>query len=49
MADRPYLAVAHGAYHVSVHRIEGPDRFHIALSDTGRIVDVTATRKKAST
>ena len=33
---RPYLAVTDEAYHLSVHRIEGEDRFHVALSDTGR-------------
>lgn len=46
LADRPYLAVADEAYHMSVHRIEGPDRYHVALADTGRVVDVCATRKK---
>lgn len=44
---RSYLAVAHEAYHLSVHRIEGDQRFHIALSDSGRIVDVCTTRKRS--
>ncbi len=44
---RPYLAVTDEAYHLSVHRIEGEDRFHVALSDTGRVVDVCATKKRA--
>ncbi len=43
---RPYLAVTDEAYHLSVHRIEGEDRFHVALSDTGRVVDVCATKKR---
>jgi acid phosphatase type 7 len=43
---RPYLAVTDEAYHLSVHRIEGDQRFHVALSDTGRVVDVCATTKR---
>ncbi len=42
---RPYLAVTDEAYHLSVHRIEGQQRFHVALSDTGRVVDVCSTTK----
>lgn len=45
--ERPYLAVTHEAYHLSLHRIEGDDRFHVALTDSGKIVDVCATRKKS--
>lgn len=41
-----YLARSDEAYHLSVHRIEGPDRFHVALSDTGRVVDVCTTTKR---
>jgi hypothetical protein len=44
---RPYLAVVDEAYHLSVHRIEGRQRFHVALSDTGRAVDVCATAKRS--
>jgi acid phosphatase type 7 len=43
---RPYLAVTDEAYHMSVHRIEGRERFHVALSDTGRVVDVCVTTKR---
>lgn len=46
-AERPYLAVADESYHLSLHRIEGPDRFHIALSDKGKVVDVYQTRKRS--
>jgi hypothetical protein len=49
MGARPYLAVAHESYHLSVHRIEGPQQFHVALSDTGRVVDVCASTKRAGT
>lgn len=47
LEERPYLAAADEAYHLSVHRIEGPDRYHVALSDIGRVVDVCATTKRA--
>jgi hypothetical protein len=44
-AQRPYLAVTDEAYHLSVHRIEGDQRAHVALSDSGRVVDVCMTTK----
>jgi hypothetical protein len=43
---RPYLAVTDEAYHLSVHRIEGHQRYHVALADTGRLVDVCVTTKQ---
>jgi acid phosphatase type 7 len=49
MDSRPYLAVADESYHVSVHRIEGRQQFHVALSDTGRVVDVCTSTKRAGT
>jgi acid phosphatase type 7 len=49
MDKRPYLAVAAESYHLSVHRIEGRQRFHVALSDTGRVVDVCMSTKRAGT
>jgi hypothetical protein len=45
-AARPYLAMTDEAYHLSVHRIEGDERYHVALSDGGRVVDVTSTTKR---
>jgi acid phosphatase type 7 len=45
--QRPYLAVTDQNYHLSVHRIEGKERFHVALSDTGRVVDVCVTTKRS--
>lgn len=44
-----FIAVSHEAYHLSVHRIEGTQRFHLALSDTGRVVDLCTTTKRPST
>ncbi len=46
---RPYLAIAEEDYHLSVHRIEGRQQFHVALSDTGRVVDVCASTKRGGT
>jgi acid phosphatase type 7 len=46
-ANRSYLAVTDQSYHLSVHRIEGRDRFHVALSETGRVVDVCRTAKRS--
>lgn len=40
---RPYLATVGRAYHVSVHRLEGDRRFHVALDESGKVADVTAT------
>lgn len=45
--ERPYLAVSHESYHLSLHRIEGDDRFHVALSDQGKVVDVCSTKKRS--
>lgn len=45
--DRPYLATASGSYHMTLHRLEGERRFHLALEETGRIMDVAMTTKRA--
>jgi hypothetical protein len=49
MDKRPYLAVASESYHLSVHRIEGRQQFHVALSDAGRVVDVCTSTKRGGT
>ncbi len=43
---RPYLAAASSAYHVTVHRLEGEQRFHVAMADGGRVADVCMTAGK---
>jgi acid phosphatase type 7 len=43
---RSYLASASQEYHLSLHRLEGEQRFHLAMSETGRIMDVCTTRKR---
>jgi hypothetical protein len=37
-------------YHISLHRIQGEERYHLALDETGRVMDVcrTGQRKKGS-
>jgi hypothetical protein len=36
----PYLAVSGRDYHLSLHRIQGAERFHLALDERGRVMDV---------
>lgn len=44
--ERPYLAKVSSAYHISLHRLEGDTRFHVALEDTGKVADVISTHSK---
>jgi hypothetical protein len=44
--ERPYLATVAEAYHMTVHRLEGKRRFHVALSETGKVEDVYMTVNK---
>ncbi len=44
---RAYLASTSGAYHLSLHRLEEKQRFHMAMTETGRIIDVCTTGKRA--
>jgi hypothetical protein len=34
-------------YHLSLHRIQGEERFHMALDQTGRIMDVARTGQRS--
>ena len=43
---REYLAAASMSYHLTVHRIQDDDRFHMAVDEFGKIVDVCRTAKK---
>lgn len=43
---RPYLATVSPAYHMTVHRLEGDRRFHVALEESGRVADVCSTVSK---
>lgn len=46
LEKRPYMAKVEMAYHLTVHRLEGAERFHIALAEGGRVADVTKTIKR---
>lgn len=39
----PFLATASRDYHLSLHRIQGEDRYHLALDEFGRVMDVSRT------
>lgn len=43
---RPYLAAVSQAYHMTMHRLEGEQRFHIALEESGKVADVCSTVSK---
>jgi hypothetical protein len=43
---RPYLAAVSQSYHMTVHRMEGDQRFHVALEESGRVADVCTTTSK---
>jgi len=44
--QRPYLAKVSSAYHMTVHRLEGDQRHHVALEEGGKIADVCTTTSK---
>lgn len=44
--ERPYLATVAEAYHMTVHRLEAEQRFHVALEESGKIADVCMTTGK---
>lgn len=43
---RRYLAKTSGSYHMSLHRLEGDQRFHLAMEETGRVMDVCTSTKR---
>ena len=43
---RPYLAKVAKAYHMTVHKLEGEQRYHVALEENGRVADVYGTSGK---
>lgn len=42
----PHLALTSSDYHLSLHRIQGDERFHLALGETGRVMDVSRTGQR---
>jgi hypothetical protein len=45
-----YLAAASRDYHLTLHRVQGEDRYHLALGEEGKVMDVchTGQRKTGS-
>lgn len=43
---RPYLAAVSSAYHMTLHRLEGDQRFHMAIEENGKVADVCMTTSK---
>ena len=43
---RPYLAAVGQAYHMTVHRLEGEQRHHVAVEESGKSADVFSTSGK---
>src|SRR6516164_11299741 len=41
-----YLAASSRDYHLSLHRIQGQERFHLALDEFGRVMDVCHTGQR---
>ena len=42
----PHLAVTSSDYHLTLHRLQGEERFHLALGETGRVMDVCRTGQR---
>jgi hypothetical protein len=43
-----YLAATSRDYHLSLHRIQGDERFHLALDENGRVMDVCRSGQRKS-
>jgi hypothetical protein len=42
----PHMAAMSRDYHLSLHRIQGQERFHLALDENGRVMDVTRSGQR---
>jgi hypothetical protein len=43
-----YLAASSSNYHLSLHRLQGKERFHLALDENGRVMDVCRTSQRTA-
>jgi hypothetical protein len=43
-----YLAKASRDFHLSLHRIDGSERFHLAMDEAGRVMDVARTGQRTT-
>jgi len=41
-----YLAASSSDFHLSLHRIQGEERFHLALDSSGKVMDVSRTAQR---
>ena len=41
-----HLAASSKDYHLSLHRLQGAERFHLALDEFGRVMDVCRTGQR---
>jgi acid phosphatase type 7 len=41
-----FLARSSGDYHLSLHRLQGEERFHLALDENGRVMDVCRSEQR---
>jgi hypothetical protein len=44
----PYMALTSRNYHLSLHSLQGEERFHLALDENGRVMDVTRSGQRKS-
>jgi hypothetical protein len=44
----PFLAASSQDYHLSLHRLEGNDRTHLALDENGRVMDIGRSGQRRS-
>jgi hypothetical protein len=44
--DLSYLAKSGSDFHLSLHRLEGDERFHVAMDPTGKVMDVCHTGQR---
>jgi hypothetical protein len=42
----PCIAVSSQDYHLSLHRIQGEERFHLALGESGRVMDISRSGQR---
>ena len=42
----PFLTALNQDYHLTLHRFQGAERFHLALGETGRVMDASHTGQR---
>ena len=43
-----YLAASSRDFHLSLHRLQGAERFHLALDEYGRVMDVCRSGQRTA-